>query len=143
MFLTSSILQDVLTATEDAVASQQFSSESEEITDEHDLETKKGSPRLPRALTPLHYLVKLQPLINGNFSILGYVEVEMEVLQATSNITLHIADIITHNDTVKVSDAQLIFTVGRRPDCLVKGITDKTVPCGWEIKQFKSYGRVT
>ena len=60
--------------------------------------------RLPRALRPLHYLVRLQPLINGNFSILGYVEVEMEVLQATSNITLHIKDIITYNDTVKVSD---------------------------------------
>ncbi|XP_050699391.1 aminopeptidase Ey-like isoform X2 [Eriocheir sinensis] len=58
--------------------------------------------RLPRSLRPLHYLVKLQPLINGNLSILGYVEVEMEVLEATTNITLHIADIITHNDTIKL-----------------------------------------
>ncbi|XP_063587806.1 aminopeptidase N-like [Penaeus indicus] len=56
--------------------------------------------RLPRALNPLHYLVKLQPLINGNFSILGYVEVEMEVLEPTSNITLHMADIITKNETI-------------------------------------------
>ncbi|XP_050699388.1 aminopeptidase N-like isoform X2 [Eriocheir sinensis] len=59
--------------------------------------------RLPRSLRPLHYLVKLQPLINGNLSILGYVEVEMEVLEATTNITLHIADIITHNDTIRVT----------------------------------------
>lgn len=62
--------------------------------------------RLPRALRPIHYLVKLQPLINGNFSILGYVEVEMEVLEATSNITLHIKDIITHNDTIKLRAAE-------------------------------------
>nr|XP_027218923.1 aminopeptidase N-like [Penaeus vannamei] len=59
--------------------------------------------RLPTALRPLHYLIKLQPFINGNFSILGYMEVEMEVLEPTSNITLHIADIITHNDTVTVA----------------------------------------
>ncbi|XP_045589686.1 aminopeptidase N isoform X2 [Procambarus clarkii] len=58
--------------------------------------------RLPKALKPLHYLVKLQPFINGNFSILGYVEVEMEVLEPTLNITLHIADIITKNDTIRV-----------------------------------------
>ncbi|KAK3860173.1 hypothetical protein Pcinc_033761 [Petrolisthes cinctipes] len=60
------------------------------------------SVRLPLSLKPLHYLVKLQPLINGNFSILGYVEVEVEVLEATTNFTLHIADIITNNNTVKV-----------------------------------------
>ncbi|XP_042891237.1 aminopeptidase N-like [Penaeus japonicus] len=58
--------------------------------------------RLPRALKPLHYLVRLQPFINGNLSISGYVEVEMEVLEPTSNITLHMADIITKNDTIKV-----------------------------------------
>nr|XP_027223184.1 aminopeptidase N-like [Penaeus vannamei] len=60
--------------------------------------------RLPRSIKPLHYVVKLQPFINGNFSIVGYMEVEMEVLEPTSNITLHISDIITKNDTVKVSD---------------------------------------
>ncbi|XP_027211488.2 aminopeptidase N [Penaeus vannamei] len=63
---------------------------------------EKVNVRLPRSLKPMRYLVKLQPLINGNFSILGYVEVEMEVLEPTSNITLHIADIITYNDTVKL-----------------------------------------
>ncbi|XP_071548249.1 aminopeptidase N-like isoform X2 [Panulirus ornatus] len=68
--------------------------------------TKEESPkgnidvRLPRALKPLHYLVKLQPFINGNFSIIGYVEVEMEALEPTSNITLHMADIITRNETI-------------------------------------------
>ncbi|KAK3853242.1 hypothetical protein Pcinc_040203 [Petrolisthes cinctipes] len=63
------------------------------------------SVRLPLSLKPLHYLVKLQPLINGNFSILGYVEVEVEVLEATTNFTLHIADIITNNNTVKVMES--------------------------------------
>lgn len=48
-------------------------------------------------------MVKLQPFIYGNLSINGYLEVEMEVLEATSNITLHIDSIITKNDTVKVS----------------------------------------
>ncbi|KAK7027941.1 hypothetical protein SK128_026276 [Halocaridina rubra] len=63
---------------------------------------EKLDVRLPRALKPLHYLVRLQPYINGNFSIIGYVEVEMEVLEPTYNITLHISDIVTHNDTVTV-----------------------------------------
>ncbi|XP_071539736.1 aminopeptidase N-like isoform X8 [Panulirus ornatus] len=58
--------------------------------------------RLPRALKPLHYMVKLQPFINGNFSIQGFVQVRMVALQATSNLTLHIADIITKNDTIKL-----------------------------------------
>ncbi|XP_037798491.1 aminopeptidase N-like isoform X2 [Penaeus monodon] len=65
-------------------------------------ERKELDIRLPRSLRPLHYVIKLQPFINGNFSILGYVEVEMEVLEPTYNITLHMADIITKNDTVKV-----------------------------------------
>ncbi|ROT77085.1 putative aminopeptidase N isoform X2 [Penaeus vannamei] len=61
------------------------------------------SIRLPSTLKPLHYLIKLQPFVNGNSSIVGYVEVEMEVLESTSNITLHMADILTKNDSVKVS----------------------------------------
>lgn len=60
------------------------------------------SVRLPKSLRPVHYLIKLQPLVNGNFSTLGYVEVEVEVLEPTSRIVFHMADIITKNDTVKV-----------------------------------------
>lgn len=63
---------------------------------------EKIDVRLPRSVKPLHYKVKLQPLINGNFSILGHVEIEIEVLEATSNVTLHIADIVTKNETIKV-----------------------------------------
>ncbi|XP_037773484.1 aminopeptidase N-like [Penaeus monodon] len=58
--------------------------------------------RLPPSLKPLRYLIRLQPFVNGNFSIFGFMEVEMEVLETTSNITLHMLDIITKNDTVKV-----------------------------------------
>ncbi|KAK7085869.1 hypothetical protein SK128_006192, partial [Halocaridina rubra] len=64
---------------------------------------KKWSMRLPRTVKPLHYIVKLQPFVNGNFSIKGYVEIEIEALEATSNITLHIADIITHNETITLT----------------------------------------
>ena len=70
---------------------------------------EESDVRLPRNVRPLHYLVKLQPHINGNLSILGYVEVEMEVLEDTFNITLHITDIITHNDTIRVGISWRFF----------------------------------
>lgn len=60
--------------------------------------------RLPTAIKPTHYYVQLQPFIDGNFSIIGHVEVEFEVLEATTNFTFNILDIVTHNETVKVSE---------------------------------------
>ncbi|KAK7082312.1 hypothetical protein SK128_000906, partial [Halocaridina rubra] len=63
---------------------------------------EKRDIRLPRSIKPLHYVVKLQPFINGNFSIMGYVQIEMEVLEPTKNISLHILDIITKNETIKL-----------------------------------------
>ena len=65
--------------------------------------------RLPKSIKPVHYLVKLQPFINGNFTIHGYVEIELMVIEETSTIKLHIADIITKNDTVKVIDCLSLF----------------------------------
>ncbi|XP_069977545.1 aminopeptidase N-like [Penaeus vannamei] len=62
----------------------------------------EAATRLPLSLKPLHYLIRLQPFVNGNFSVFGYMEVEMEALEPTSNITLHMLDIITRNNTVKV-----------------------------------------
>ncbi|KAK7081103.1 hypothetical protein SK128_000833 [Halocaridina rubra] len=61
--------------------------------------------RLPTALKPIHYVVQLQPLINGNYSILGHVEIEMEVLEPTSNVTLHINSITTFDSTIMVAAA--------------------------------------
>lgn len=58
--------------------------------------------RLPTSLKPIHYIIKLQPLINSNRSIFGSVEIEFEVVEAAANVTLHINNIITKNETVKV-----------------------------------------
>ncbi|KAG0728779.1 Endoplasmic reticulum aminopeptidase 1 [Chionoecetes opilio] len=68
--------------------------------------TKVNDFRLPTALKPLHYTVRLQPFIRGNFSIMGYVEVEVEVVEETSTFTFHMADITTHNDSVKIVDSE-------------------------------------
>lgn len=62
-----------------------------------------GRDRLPTNLKPSHYTVKLQPFLDGNFSIAGYVDVTFQVVEATSNVTLNMFDIVTHNDTVKVT----------------------------------------
>ncbi|XP_063887378.1 aminopeptidase N-like isoform X1 [Scylla paramamosain] len=68
--------------------------------------TKVTDVRLPASLRPLHYQLQLQPFVRGNFSINGYVQVEVEVVTETSVFTLHMADIITHNETVKIVDAR-------------------------------------
>ncbi|XP_063887388.1 aminopeptidase N-like [Scylla paramamosain] len=68
--------------------------------------TKVTDVRLPASLRPFHYQLQLQPFIRGNFSINGYVQVEVEVVTETSVFTLHMADIITHNETVKIVDTR-------------------------------------
>ncbi|ROT77106.1 Aminopeptidase N [Penaeus vannamei] len=72
----------------------------------------EAATRLPLSLKPLHYLIRLQPFVNGNFSVFGYMEVEMEALEPTSNITLHMLDIITKNNTVKVKVLVLVLHSG-------------------------------
>ncbi|XP_071548245.1 aminopeptidase N-like isoform X2 [Panulirus ornatus] len=61
--------------------------------------------RLPRALQPLHYNITVQPFINGNYSIHGSVQIDMVVLQATDNITLHVLDLDVQLNTVKLTPA--------------------------------------
>ncbi|KAK7067746.1 hypothetical protein SK128_013768 [Halocaridina rubra] len=58
--------------------------------------------RLPTALKPIHYVVRLQPFINGNFSILGHVEIEMEVVEPTLNITINMHAITAFDGTITV-----------------------------------------
>lgn len=58
--------------------------------------------RLPTSLNPVHYEVWLQPFIHGNFSIAGHVNIVLEVLEATSVIQLHIDNITTFDDTIKI-----------------------------------------
>ncbi|XP_045589793.2 aminopeptidase N isoform X1 [Procambarus clarkii] len=65
-----------------------------------------GDVRLPRTLKPLHYLVRLQPFINGNFSIHGHVDVDLLVLEATRSVILHMTDIITLNHTTKLVESE-------------------------------------
>jgi len=59
--------------------------------------------RLPRHLVPKKYTLSLTPfIIPNNFTIKGYVEVEMEAVEKGDNITLHVADMAIDNDTVIV-----------------------------------------
>ncbi|KAF2365595.1 Peptidase M1 membrane alanine aminopeptidase N-terminal [Trinorchestia longiramus] len=62
--------------------------------------TKASDLRLPTAIEPESYVLRLQPLINGNFTIFGSVEILLNVVEETSNVTLHIRDIITKNETI-------------------------------------------
>ncbi|XP_047490104.1 aminopeptidase N-like [Penaeus chinensis] len=74
---------------------------------------------LPTSLDPVHYVVKLQPHVSGNFSIIGHVEIELVVREGTSNITLHMADITVHEDTIMLknkADLSAIPTPGHEYD---------------------------
>ncbi|KAL7640964.1 UNVERIFIED_CONTAM: hypothetical protein RMT77_008101 [Armadillidium vulgare] len=58
--------------------------------------------RLPKNIKPLLYYVRLRPYIYGNFTFDGHVQMTFEALQDTMNVTLHIYDIITKNETIKI-----------------------------------------
>jgi aminopeptidase N len=61
--------------------------------------------RLPRAVTPDSYMIKIIPFIyEGNFTFNGEVAVIINVTEATSNVTLHFNDIKIHEDTVTVEE---------------------------------------
>lgn len=47
-------------------------------------------------------------MINGDFNVYGSVEILFDVVEATENVTLHILDIITQNETVMVSRGFLL-----------------------------------
>ena len=59
--------------------------------------------RLPSHLEPVNYKLDLVPfLIPDNFTIRGYVEIEVVCRVSASNITLHAADLNIDDKTVKV-----------------------------------------
>ena len=58
--------------------------------------------RLPSTLRPLHYVVRVQPFINGNYSIHGSVQIDIEVLKVTSNITLHLYEMKVNTQNIQV-----------------------------------------
>ncbi|KAK7075936.1 hypothetical protein SK128_026115, partial [Halocaridina rubra] len=58
--------------------------------------------RLPTALQPTHYAVTLQPLLNGNFSILGHVDIEVDAVEDTTNVTLNLYAINVFEQSISV-----------------------------------------
>ncbi|XP_045118111.1 aminopeptidase N-like [Portunus trituberculatus] len=62
--------------------------------------------RLPASLRPIHYSVRVQPFINGNYSVHGSVQIDIEVLQATSNITLHVYGMDIHTHGIQLQAAE-------------------------------------
>ena len=59
--------------------------------------------RLPNHLEPVNYKLDLVPFIlPDNFTIRGYVEIEVVCRVSASNITLHAADLNIDNKTVEV-----------------------------------------
>lgn len=76
--------------------------------------TSQGSPaatppkaaqniRLPRAVIPHHYDVRLFPILEkGNFSILGRVSIDVECKEETDRIVLHSVDIVVDPKSVRL-----------------------------------------
>jgi aminopeptidase N len=61
--------------------------------------------RLPRAVTPESYTIRIIPFIyEGNFTFNGEVSVVIKVKETTSNVTLHFNDLKIHEDTVTVTE---------------------------------------
>ncbi|XP_042880569.1 aminopeptidase N-like [Penaeus japonicus] len=61
--------------------------------------------RLPGNMRPLHYVIKLQPFVNGNASVQGSMEVELEVLEPAENITLHSDKMQSDMNAVRLVDS--------------------------------------
>jgi len=86
---------------------QQSSEEGDRLPVSVELEEhqKVTDVRLPRHLVPKKYTLSLVPfIIPDNFTIKGYVEVEMEAVSKADNITLHVADMTIDNDAVIVME---------------------------------------
>ena len=61
--------------------------------------------RLPRHLVPVLYTLELVPfIIPDNFTIRGHVQIEMLCRQAADNVTLHVADLLLQNNTVRLEE---------------------------------------
>ena len=61
--------------------------------------------RLPRHLVPVLYTLELVPfIVPDNFTIRGHVQIEMLCRQAADNVTLHVADLLLQNNTVRLEE---------------------------------------
>jgi len=64
---------------------------------------KNINVRLPTHITPERYEVHLIPfIVEDNFTIAGHVNIQLEVFQPSSNITLHLNDITVHEKDVTI-----------------------------------------
>ena len=62
--------------------------------------------RLPTHLEPTSYTLFLIPfLVPDNFTIAGHVDIEISVVESADNITVHIFDMVIHEDSVMVTDS--------------------------------------
>lgn len=75
-------------------------------------EEEETNIRLPPTLRPVHYTVRLHPLLHGNHTIIGRLEVELEVLKATSRVVFHLVDIDVVEESVRVSVERTAFRNG-------------------------------
>jgi aminopeptidase N len=82
-----------------------YSTESPVTHTPSSTKSPKLNVRLPRAVIPDSYTIKIIPFIyEGNFTFNGEVSVIINVREATSNVTLHFNDIKIHEDTVTVAE---------------------------------------
>lgn len=59
--------------------------------------------RLPRALLPSHYEIRLFPILEkGSFSNLGYVSIDLECKEETDRVVLHAKELVIDPKKVKV-----------------------------------------
>lgn len=60
--------------------------------------------RLPQTILPISYNIQLLPIIEeGNFTTLGFVEIVMDCVEATSSITMNIANITVDQSSIIVT----------------------------------------
>lgn len=65
--------------------------------------TSNKNVRLPRAVLPIRYDVRLFPILEkGNFSILGHVSIDLNCKMETDRIVLHSTDIVIDPKSIKV-----------------------------------------
>lgn len=78
------------------------------------LTADEGDMRLPKNFLPISYDIKLIPIIEeGNFTTIGYIEILVDCLETTSNISMNSADITINQPSILVTIIFLIH-IGQR-----------------------------
>lgn len=78
-------------------------SESSQIGEEEIQKEEKLDVRLPRSIVPKSYHIRIIPFIfEGNFTFSGVVDIILNVLEDTTNVTLHIDDILYDDSSISL-----------------------------------------